>query len=554
MNRANDLFLLLLNLSQMRSQSKIVDLFVECLDVLFAPLTFHSASQEPADDIPRFPIATRTSSYGFLIPTPADPLTGEKQSLLHNAIQMLAIVLERLELEQRLEAEKSAIERLATERLNELLATVDALRRSRNASLNLVEDLSLEIIEHNRAEEALRASEKKYRTLVENLSSGLVVHRPDTSILFSNEASVAILGLSDDQMLGKTAMDPRWCFLQEDRSPMPLEAYPVMRVIATGEGFKGHVLGICRPDLAEPVWVLCNGHPVKDENNQLVQVVITFIDITGSKRAAEALQQSEEAVRSLNLTLEARVIERTAQLAVSNQELEAFSYSVSHDLRAPLRAIDGFSAALLEDFGGQLEGTALDYLRRIRAGSQRMATLIDDLLNLSREARAPMRRERVNITALVQEIGGELQAAEPSHHPEWSVAPDLSAAADARMLRVALTNLLGNAWKFTGRRVGARIEVGILAAQELACPVAGRALPGGPVFFVRDNGAGFEMAHADKLFGAFQRLHSQQEFDGTGIGLALVRRIIRRHGGDVWAEGKVNEGATFFFTLEQEQC
>ena len=256
---------------------------------------------------------------------------------------------------------------------------------------------------------------------------------------------------------------------------------------------------------------------------------------------AEATAAAE--IHQLNLTLEQRVSDRTAKLEASIRELAAFSYSVAHDLRSPLRAMDGFSAALLEDYADQLDETGLDHLRRIRGGSQRMGLLIDDLLSLSHEARTEMKRQRVDVTALVGEIGETLQRAQPNHQPEWVVAPALAAEADPRMLRVVLTNLLGNAWKFTSQRAGARIEVGVVAP----------AAAGGTVFFVRDNGVGFDMAYADKLFGSFQRLHSQHEFAGTGIGLALVQRIIHRHGGQVWATGKVNEGATFFFTLGQPE-
>jgi PAS domain S-box-containing protein len=294
-------------------------------------------------------------------------------------------------------------------------------------------------------------------------------------------------------------------------------------------------------------WLLMTGQQMKIEGRPFL--VGTGIDITGRK-------QAEEALRQLNQTLEARVIERTAQLEDSNRELEAFSYSVSHDLRAPLRAMDGFSAALLEDCAGRLEAMEMEHLRRIRAGSQRMAVLIDDLLNLSRETRAEMRRERVDLTALARRIGADLQRAHPDRPTELVVAPNLDADADARMLGVVLTNLLDDAWKFTGQRTGARIEVGALAPG-VTGPTA-QSPPGlsafaATVFFVRDNGAGFDMAYADKLFGAFQRLHSKQEFEGTGIGLALVQRIIHRHRGRVWAEGEVGKGATFYFTLGNDE-
>lgn len=226
-----------------------------------------------------------------------------------------------------------------------------------------------------------------------------------------------------------------------------------------------------------------------------------------------------------------------AQLKTANTELETFSYSVSHDLRAPLRSIDGFSLALLEDYGDRLDGSAKDYLNRLRAGSQRMGQLIDDLLNLSRVSRAQMRREPVNLSALAQSIAGDLKQWQPERRAEFAIQDGLTTVGDGRLLRVVLENLLGNAWKFTASHDRARIEFGMTAEN------------GGNVYYVRDDGAGFDMAYSDKLFGAFQRLHSPAEFKGTGIGLATVQRIIQRHGGRIWAEGAVEKGATFFFTL-----
>ena len=271
-----------------------------------------------------------------------------------------------------------------------------------------------------------------------------------------------------------------------------------------------------------------------DDTGKPIGIASTERDITARKRAVEE-------VHKLNAELEQRVVERTAQLEASNKELEAFSYSVSHDLRAPLRAMDGFSMALLEDCAGRLDETAQDHLRRIRAGSQRMAELIDDLLSLSQVTRTEMRRERMDLTAMAEEIGAEFQRAHPDRQVKSVVAPALTADADARMLRIVLNNLLDNAWKFTGRCAQARIEVGA------------REQDGQRVFFVRDNGAGFDMAYGGRLFGAFQRLHSTQEFEGTGIGLAIVQRIIHRHGGRVWAEGAVGQGATVYFTLGKER-
>jgi PAS domain S-box-containing protein len=244
---------------------------------------------------------------------------------------------------------------------------------------------------------------------------------------------------------------------------------------------------------------------------------------------------AEQEVRRLNGELERRVRHRTAQLEASNSELEAFNYSISHDLRAPLRAIAGFSRILLEDYSGVLDEEGQDYLRRVRAASGRMGRLIDALLDLSRTTRGEMRRERVDLSALVVEIAGELEQSEPERHVDLRVEQGLVVEGDVRLLRVALESLLANAWKFTGDRPDPRVEFGAL----------GRA----QAFFVRDNGVGFDERYADKLFAPFQRLHGEGEFEGTGVGLAAVRRIVHRHGGRVWAEGEVGRGATFYFTM-----
>lgn len=256
-------------------------------------------------------------------------------------------------------------------------------------------------------------------------------------------------------------------------------------------------------------------------------------------RIVAARERAREDQR-MRIELERRVAERTSELEVANKELEAFSYSVSHDLRAPLRSIDGFGQALLEDCTDRLDDQGRHYLQRIRNATQRMGELIDDLLKLSRATRAEIRRQPVDLTQTAQTVIAELQRAEPSRKVSLHVQQGMVADGDLRLMRIVLENLLGNAWKFTARSEHARIEMTSVPDGD-----------GGRIYCIRDNGVGFDIAYADKLFGAFQRLHGA-DFPGTGIGLATAQRIIHRHGGRIWAEGEVGNGASFYFTLGRD--
>ncbi|WP_009632723.1 GAF domain-containing protein [Synechocystis sp. PCC 7509] len=260
--------------------------------------------------------------------------------------------------------------------------------------------------------------------------------------------------------------------------------------------------------------------------------------LTTLRLEIEERQQAEQREQALNQGLRQAILE----LKAVNKELEAFSYSVSHDLRAPLRSIDGFSQAVLEDCGEQLDPTGQDYLRRIRLATQRMGQLIDDLLTLSRVTRTDMHVESVDINRLASRICTHLQQTQPERQVEFTLQPGLVAQADSHLLQVVLENLLNNAWKFTSKQLQAKIEVGTRLETN-----------GTTVYFVRDDGTGFDMAYSNKLFSPFQRLHASHEFPGNGIGLATVQRIVHRHGGRVWAEGILGQGATFYFTLVAEE-
>lgn len=369
-----------------------------------------------------------------------------------------------------------------------------------------------------------RRAEKKFQLAVESAPNGVVMINSEGRIVLVNVQTERLFGYERVELLGQ----PVEILVPEryrGKHPSYRDKFlgdPAVRSMGAGRDLYG-----LRKDGSEfPVEIGLT--PIQTEEENMVMSAI--VDITERK-------QAEGELRRLYEELEQRVVERTAQLQSVNKELEAFSYSVSHDLRAPLRHINGFSQALLEDYEDKLDETGKGYLHEVRGASQEMAQLIDDVLQLARVTRSEMRREVVNLSALAHSIVAELQAGDADRTVAIAIEERLSTRGDKRLLRIMLSNLIGNAWKFTSKQEHA--EIGFGQDEKNA----------EKFYFVRDNGAGFDMAYAGKLFGAFQRLHTAGEFEGTGIGLATVQRVVLRHGGRVWAEGTVNQGATFYFTL-----
>ncbi len=362
----------------------------------------------------------------------------------------------------------------------------------------------------------------------------IIAEAPSGRLIWRNQQAKKISGtlFSGNLFLDTANIEDysQWRGFRPDGSLYQPQEWPIIRSISTGETIKAEEIVIEYEDRTLGT-LLMSSAPIRNFDGTIIGGVSMFWDITERK-------QTEQKIRDMNQELEQRVQERTAQLEATNRELEAFSYSVSHDLRAPLRGIDGFSKALLMFYQDQLDDRAKHYLNRIRANSLRMAELIDDLLSLSRLTRSQMQRTQVDLNAIASEIMADLSQNAPERNVKFSNTPVPIAIGDKRLLRIVLENLLNNAWKYTCRQPTAEISFGAIKTSH-----------GKLAYFVKDNGAGFDMAYANKLFGAFQRLHSEEEFPGTGIGLATVKRIIHKHGGQVWAESAVNQGATFYFTL-----
>lgn len=404
-------------------------------------------------------------------------------------------------------------------------------------------------VAHQRTKTELLRNRIIFDNLFESLPGLYLVLAPDLKIVAVSDAYLKATMTTREEIVGRGLFD---VFPDNPDDPAATGTSNLrasldrVRRTAAADTMAIQKYDIRRPDgtFEERYWSPINS-PVLGVNQQIEYIIHRVEDVTEFIRQKSQPTGTAAEIHARMQQMEAEIFQSSQrvqaanqQLKAANQELEAFSYSVSHDLRAPLRSIDGFSQALLEDYADKLDGSGKDYLQRVRAAATRMGELIDDMLQLSRVTRTDMRHETVDLSTLADSVVADLSRADPGRHVETIISPGLQTEGDAKLLRIVLVNLLSNAWKFTGNQTAARVELGTQDNGDER------------VFYIRDNGAGFDMAYADKLFGAFQRLHAASEFPGTGIGLAIVQRIVHRHGGRIWAEGAIGQGATFHFTLQ----
>jgi len=381
---------------------------------------------------------------------------------------------------------------------------------------------------------SLQESEEKFRAFMQQALDGFILIDETGNIIEINKGAEALTGLAYQDVINHPAWEIMVRFVPPEQRSQAYRDWAkdlMCMGLDTGESpiFTHPFEGILYRSSSEKTYIRQAAFPIKTNLGYRIGIIVS--DITERKLA-------EDEIRLLNAELEKRVEERTAQLTTMNQELESFSYSVSHDLRSPLRSINGFSQVLLEEYPGKpIDDAGLAYLNRIRRATEHMGQLIDDLLNLSQISRSGVHMGKVDLVRLAREMMEDLRQTDPEREVDVILPASLVVWADQNMMRIVVNNLLDNAWKYTRNTHSAVIEMGCLQQES------------GPVYFIRDNGAGFDMTFSDKLFGPFQRLHSSTEFEGTGIGLAIVKRIIHRHGGTIWAEGMINRGATFYFKL-----
>lgn len=429
-----------------------------------------------------------------------------------------------LEQRQTIEQQKEELER----KNRELLGMKDQLEnlvRQRTLELrNTNKELQKEIQDRHQIELALRDSESKFRSLLQSAPDAIVIADENGIIELANDQTEKIFGYSRQELVGQPVELLVPIHLRSDHEDHRQRYLGMPYCRFMGDGLELHA----QTKSGETIPVEVALSPLQTQKGMLVTASIRDI----SKR-----KQAEAELSTYREHLEELVAERTAALSTVNRELEEFSYTVSHDLRAPLRSVDGFSLALMEDFSANLPDEAKAYLHRIRSAAQRMGRLIDEVLELARVSRCDLSKKTVDLTRMVNEIIADLQTNNPERKTQITISESLLARADESLARVVLENLLENAWKFTSREDMARITVGELPKAKQK------------TFYVSDNGVGLDMRYTKKLFSPFQRLHSHQDFPGTGVGLATVYRIIQRHNGRIWVESRPDEGATFYFTL-----
>ncbi|MFZ0418870.1 MAG: PAS domain S-box protein [Candidatus Sulfotelmatobacter sp.] len=390
------------------------------------------------------------------------------------------------------------------------------------------EELSRQSEELLRSQQALESQSLMLQSVLDSMAEGLVAADEQGKFILWNPAATRIVGMGAENVPAGEWNAHYGAYLPDTVTPLPSEQNPLSRAIQ-GEVSTAEIF-LRNPELEAGAWIEISGSPLKDGNGALRGGVVAFRDIT--QRRAD-----EREIRKLNEELEERVVQRTAQLQAANQELEAFTYSVSHDLRAPLRHIGGFSKILSEDFGPGMPPEAQNHLKRIEDGVHRMGLLVDELLNLARVGRHALLLQTTDLNSVIEEVVSLLQPETQGRAVTWKIASLPSGQCDPILIRQVFQNVVANALKFTRTRERAVIEI------------SQRQEDGEMVVAISDNGVGFDMKYKDKLFGVFQRLHRAEDFEGTGIGLATVQRIVHKHGGRIWAEAELGKGATFHFTL-----
>jgi PAS domain S-box-containing protein len=393
-----------------------------------------------------------------------------------------------------------------------------------------------DITDRKHAEEALNENEKRYRGLLNNLEAGVVVHAPDTSIILSNPAAQRLLGLSEDQMKGKLAIDPRWCFLKENKTPFEIEDYPVNQVIRYKKPAKNLMVGVNRPETNDIIWAIVNGFPVFDDEGSVSEVLISFIEITHRMLA-------EQEILKLNETLENRVAERTAQLELKNKELkfhlseiEQFSYITTHDLQEPLRTINTFAKLIHEGYSQKLDEDGNNYIDFIYNSASRMSELVKGLLEYSLLGKESS-KGLVDCDRIVKDATADLSDSIIKNRVKISLLELPILNGFAKELRLLFQNLIENAVKFH--------RPGIDPVIEISAHRDGRNW----LFSVADNGIGIDEKDREKMFIIFRRVHNRNEYQGTGIGLAHCKKIAELHGGKIWVESAAGSGCIFRFTL-----